>query len=80
MQLDVIHVQDVADGDSTPNSISVSTLSDDLIYGVNAYAEQQWGSASPWYIQLLMVTCTLELYKTTTVFYFTVPVEWIEAL
>lgn len=43
MQLDVIHVQDVADGDSTPNSISVSTLSDDLIYGVNAYAEQQWG-------------------------------------
>lgn len=32
------------------------------------------GSASPWYIQLLMVTCAtaLELYKTTTVFYFKV--------
>lgn len=43
MQLDVIHVQDVADGDSTPNSISVSTLSDDLTYRVNVYAEQQWG-------------------------------------
>lgn len=43
MQLDVIHVQDVADDDSTPNSISVSTLSDDLTYGVNVYAEQQWG-------------------------------------
>lgn len=43
MQLDVIHVQDVADGDSTPNSISVSTLSDGLAYGVNTYAEQQWG-------------------------------------
>lgn len=37
------HPCTVADGDSTPNSISASTLSDDLTYGVNAYAEQQWG-------------------------------------
>lgn len=41
MQLDVIHVEVVADGHSTPESITGSTLSNELAYVVEAYAEQQ---------------------------------------
>lgn len=41
MQRNVIHLQVVAHGHSTPESITGSTLSDELAHVVEAYAEQQ---------------------------------------
>lgn len=48
IQLDVQHVRDVADGQSTPESISVSTVSDELVQGVDPYAEQQYRHSIMW--------------------------------
>lgn len=44
---------EVTDGHSSPEFISVSSLSDEQAYGTDAYAEQQ---CEQWYILHLMVT------------------------
>lgn len=41
IQLDAIHVQEVADGHSTPECVSITTCYDELAEGVEAYTAQQ---------------------------------------
>lgn len=48
IQLDIQQGQDVADGRSTPESISVSTGSEELVQGVDPYPEQQYRLSIAW--------------------------------
>ena len=42
---DFVHVEEVADGHSTLEPVSIVTLCDDVAEEVQAYAEQQWGQS-----------------------------------
>ena len=45
VQLDVVHLEGVADSHSTLEPLSIITLCDDVDEGVQAYAEQQEGQS-----------------------------------